>query len=203
MKSISARLGFELDPDQPIANLSIGQRQQLEIVRLLSMGVRTLILDEPTTGISAEQKIILFDALRELARNDGMSVLLVSHKLEDVIALCDSVVVLRGGRLVGTLQLPATMEQLVRLMFGQELAPPAHECLVNPKTAIALDNVTLRGKRVTVSNFSMKIRACEVIGLAGWKERAGTDPARLCRSGQTDPRTHCTGRNECDGQIVS
>ncbi len=180
LKSISARLGFELDPDQPIAALSIGQRQQLEIVRLLSMGVRTLILDEPTTGISAEQKTILFQALRELARNDGMSVLLVSHKLEDVIALCDSVVVLRGGRLVGTLQLPATMEQLVRLMFGQELAPPAHECLVNPKTAIALDNVTLRGKRVTVSSFSMKIRACEVIGLAGLEESGQELILRAC-----------------------
>ncbi|MBL8157405.1 MAG: ATP-binding cassette domain-containing protein, partial [Anaerolineae bacterium] len=56
LKEITARFGFELDPDTPIANLSIGQRQQMEIVRLLSLGVKTLILDEPTTGISAEQK---------------------------------------------------------------------------------------------------------------------------------------------------
>jgi len=180
LKSISARLGFELDSDQPIAHLSIGQRQQLEIVRLLSMGVRTLILDEPTTGISAEQKLVLFKALRELAMHDHMSILLVSHKLEDVIALCDSVVVLRGGRLVGKLQMPATTDELVRLMFGQELAPHAHECLINPKIAINLDNVTLKGKRVTVENFSMKIRSCEVIGLAGLEESGQDLILRAC-----------------------
>jgi ABC-type uncharacterized transport system ATPase subunit len=178
--AICGRLGFQLDADQPIAGLSIGQRQQLEIVRLLSMGVRTLILDEPTTGISAEQKTILFDALRALAQNDGMSILLVSHKLEDVIALCTSVVVLRGGRLVGTLDMPATTTQLVRLMFGQELAPPAHECLINPNTAVTLDNVTLKGKRVTVENFSLRIRSCEVIGLAGLEESGQDLILRAC-----------------------
>ena len=65
---LTARFGFELDPHQPIDNLLIAQRQQLEIIRLLALGVETLILDEPTTGISAEQKDILFDALRKLAR---------------------------------------------------------------------------------------------------------------------------------------
>src|SRR5262249_41889532 len=67
LTEITQRFGFELDPDMPIAQLSIAQRQQLEIVRLLALGVRALILDEPTTGISAEQKQLLFDTLHELA----------------------------------------------------------------------------------------------------------------------------------------
>ncbi len=167
LKTISSRFGFELDPDTPIANLSIGQRQQLEIVRLLSMGVRALILDEPTTGISAEQKTILFDALRELARDDGMSVLLVSHKLEDVIALCDEVVVLRAGKLVGTAQMPVTTKQIVSMMFGQELVPQRRERLASAETAVTLENATLRGKRVTVQDFTLDIKCGEVIGLAG------------------------------------
>ena len=167
LKTISSRFGFELDPDTPIANLSIGQRQQLEIVRLLSMGVRALILDEPTTGISAEQKTILFDALRELARDDGMSVLLVSHKLEDVIALCDEVVVLRAGKLVGTAQMPVTTKQIVSMMFGQELVPQRRERLASTETAVLLENATLRGKRVTVQDFTLNIKRGEVIGLAG------------------------------------
>src|SRR5688500_2443064 len=95
------RFGFQLDKDDLIDNLSIAQRQQLEIVRLLALGVKTLILDEPTTGIAPEQKNILFDALRKLAHDEGMIVLIVSHKLEDVIDLCDEVVVLRSGRHVG------------------------------------------------------------------------------------------------------
>jgi simple sugar transport system ATP-binding protein len=161
------RFGFDLNPDAMIGQLTIGERQQLEIIRLLALGVKTLILDEPTTGISAEQKEILFDALRKLAKNDGMSVLLVSHKLEDVIALCDEVMVLRAGRVVGSMQMPATTRQLVALMFGQELAPHARERVDLGDPVVVLEDVSLRGKRVTVEHFNFTARAGEVIGLAG------------------------------------
>jgi len=169
LKEITARFGFELDPDTPIANLSIGQRQQMEIVRLLSLGVKTLILDEPTTGISAEQKQILFDALRELTTRDGLTVLLVSHKLEDVIALCDEVAVLRAGRVVGTRAMPATTAELVTLMFGQELAPQTRQPLdpANPMVALKLENLQLRGGRVTINDLNLTVRMGEIIGLAG------------------------------------
>ncbi len=169
LAQISQRLGFQLDPDTPISQLSIGQRQQLEIVRLLALGIRALILDEPTTGISAEQKNILFNALRELATHDSLTVLLVSHKLEDVIALCDEVVVLRAGKLVGNLLMPATTTQLVQLMFGQELAPPQTSVPTSTRTrsALLLDNVTLPGKRVTIEHLTLRALSGEIIGLAG------------------------------------
>ncbi|MDL1883856.1 ATP-binding cassette domain-containing protein [Anaerolineae bacterium CFX8] len=169
LEQICSRFGFSLDAETPIAQLSIGQRQQLEIVRLLSQGVKTLILDEPTTGISAEQKTILFNALRDLAARDGMCILLVSHKLEDVIALCDEVAVLRGGRLVGTRDMPATTGELVAMMFGQELPPQTRQPLdlEGAETALALENLTLRGKRVTIENLSLQVRAGEIVGLAG------------------------------------
>ncbi|MBZ0276666.1 MAG: ATP-binding cassette domain-containing protein, partial [Anaerolineae bacterium] len=156
-------------PEMPIAQLSIGQRQQLEIVRLLALGVRTLILDEPTTGISAEQKDILFDALRTLATRDSTTVLLVSHKLEDVIALCHEVAVLRAGRVVGTREMPATTTQLVTMMFGQELKPPSRERadLSAAPVALELNRVSLHGKRVTMTDLSLKLHAGEVVGLAG------------------------------------
>lgn len=167
LEQLCRRFGFSLDPDAPISSLSIGQRQQLEIVRLLALGIKTLILDEPTTGISAEQKTLLFNALQEMARDDGMSILLVSHKLEDVIALCDEVVVLRGGRLVGEAQMPATKAELVRLMFGQELAPQARPGVPLGQASVSLEKLTLRDKRVSIENFTLNIRAGEVIGLAG------------------------------------
>jgi general nucleoside transport system ATP-binding protein len=169
LKEISNRFGFELDSDTPIAQLSIGQRQQLEIVRLLTLGVKTLILDEPTTGISAEQKQILFDALRELASRDGLTVLLVSHKLEDVIALCHEVAVLRAGRMVGEKEMPTTTQTLVKMMFGQVLAPQSRQLLDLKNFPIVLEIVDaqLRNKRVTVDSFSLQVKAGEVIGLAG------------------------------------
>ncbi|HVU13362.1 MAG TPA: ATP-binding cassette domain-containing protein [Phototrophicaceae bacterium] len=177
---LCGRFGFALDADAPIVSLSIGQRQQLEIVRLLALGIKTLILDEPTTGISAEQKDILFDALRKLSKNEGMSVLLVSHKLEDVIALCDEVVVLRAGKLVGDAQMPVTKAELVRLMFGQELAPQTRAQVPLGQTVVSFDKVTLRGKRVTVENFALDIRAGEVIGLAGLDGSGQELIARAC-----------------------
>ncbi len=163
-----SRFGFELDPDTPVAQLSISQRQQMEIIRLLALGVKTLILDEPTTGISAEQKTTLFDALRELAKRDGVTVLLVSHKLEDVIALCTEVAVLRAGQLVGTMPMPATTRQLIAMMFGQELAPQTRVSvdLSGCGDALSLEAVQLRGRRVTVS-VDLRVKAKEIIGLAG------------------------------------
>jgi general nucleoside transport system ATP-binding protein len=163
------RFGFTLDPEQPVSRLSIAQRQQLEIVRLLSLGIKVLILDEPTTGISAEQKAVLFETLRELARSEGMTVILVSHKLEDVIALCDEVVVLRNGRVVGDVQMPATKSQLVTLMFGQELAAQNPQRMVfdDAQPVLELANLHLRAGRLVMEHINLRVRPGEVIGLAG------------------------------------
>ncbi|MBZ0302466.1 MAG: ATP-binding cassette domain-containing protein [Anaerolineae bacterium] len=170
--------GFELDPTLWIEQLSIAQRQQLEIVRLFALGVKVLILDEPTTGISADQKAILFDALRRLAHDDKLIVLLVSHKLEDVIDLCDSVIVLRAGERVGDMMMPdsatitpeqisATKTHLVELMFGQEMALHERSLATLGETVMSLDDLHMRSKRLDISGVRLSIRAGEIIGLAG------------------------------------
>lgn len=166
LREICSRFGFDIEPETPASTLTIGQRQQLEIVRLIALGVRTLILDEPTTGISAEQKQLLFEALRTLAR-EGATILLVSHKLEDVIALCDEVVVLRAGRLVGAAAMPVSKDELVRLMFGQVLAPQMRQDVPIGDTIAALHNAALRDKRIAIQDFTLEVRSGEVIGLAG------------------------------------
>lgn len=179
LTDLTQRFGFELDPHQPIDNLLIAQRQQLEIIRLLALGVETLILDEPTTGISAEQKVILFDALRKLARNEGMIVLLVSHKLEDVIDLCDEVVVLRDGQLVGGMDMPETDDtltsdviantkrQLVTLMFGEELGAQTREQVEIGQPILVVDKLIVHDTRLEMQPISISVHAGEVIGLAG------------------------------------
>jgi simple sugar transport system ATP-binding protein len=201
LADLTRRFGFELDPDTPIAQISIGQRQQLEIVRLLALGVRTLILDEPTTGISAEQKIILFDALRTLVTRDSMTVLLVSHKLEDVIALCHEIAVLRAGQVVGTRAMPATTGQLVTMMFGQEIKPQTRQRddLSDAPVALELDRVTLRGKRVTVQDFSLRLRAGEVVGLAGL-DGSGQETVLRAAVGLEKP---LRGQVKVKGEVIS
>jgi len=165
----TARFGFDLDPLRSISSLSIAQRQQLEIVRLLALGVKTLILDEPTTGISGEQKAILFNTLKYLANEEGMIVLFVSHKLEDVVELCHRVAVLREGRVIGERAMPVTTHELVQMMFGDVLKPQtrAQLDLTKAPSVITMTDVTLTDKRLEMPNINLALRAGEVIGFAG------------------------------------
>ncbi len=168
LQAICQRFGFDLAPTTLIRNLSIAQRQQLEIVRLLAQRVETLILDEPTTGISAEQQALLFGTLRDLAR-DGMTILLVSHKLEDVIQLCDEVAVLRTGQVVGTRQMPATKAELVEMMFGESLdiQRRLQRDFSEAQSALTLRDVHVQQGRISVEGFHLAVREGEVIGFAG------------------------------------
>ena len=101
-----------------IGSLSLGSAQQLELVRLLAEGAQMLILDEPTTGISAEQKDQLFASMRRMAYEEKKILVLVSHKLDEVQDLCDHAFVLRKGKLVGESEVPCSNEKLVEMMFG-------------------------------------------------------------------------------------
>ncbi|MBK9125058.1 MAG: ATP-binding cassette domain-containing protein [Chloroflexi bacterium] len=165
---VCGQLGFSLPPDAEIASLSIAQRQQLEMARLLALGVRTLILDEPTTGISAEQKDALFAALRKLAKQ-GVTILLVSHKLEDVLQLCDRAVVLRRGQLTGDVMLPVPHSELVTLMFGQAQPPLERRTTrrTSDRPALTLHDLTIVDHRLHIERFSLTVAPGEVIGVAG------------------------------------
>ena len=114
--------GSRSTPTPVARTLSVGERQQLEIARLLWLGARLLILDEPTTGISASQRDKLFAILRRLAA-DGLIVIFVSHKLEEIEQLCDRVTVMRAGKVVGREDMPVPAERLVELMFGKRRRP--------------------------------------------------------------------------------
>jgi general nucleoside transport system ATP-binding protein len=166
LSALAGRFAFTLDPDSTCSSLTVGERQQLEIVRLLWLGARVLILDEPTSAISAPQRITLFAAIRTMAE-EGKVVFFVSHKLEEVQSLCDTVTVLRRGRVAGELSMPYATGRLVELMFGRDpqRAPRAR---VSPGApALELAGVTLSDARLTVADLSFQVRAGEVVGLAG------------------------------------
>ena len=165
--SLSERFGFPLDPDAYVHTLTVGERQQLEILRLLSLGVQVIILDEPTTGISAPQKVKLFDTLHRLAKEEGKSVIFVSHKLEEIEELCSRVTVLRRGQVAGEVTMPCSADHLVELMFGQCLTPSVKEPVELGQPVLVLDEVSMQSYRLNVSNISLRVEAGEVISLAG------------------------------------
>jgi simple sugar transport system ATP-binding protein len=170
----AAELDFPVESDARIASLTIGQRQQLEIIRLLAAGARLLILDEPTTGITATQKAALFAALRRLA-TEGKTVLFVSHKLDEVDELCDTASVLRGGQVMGEGQMtmPQKRDHLLGLMFGQHqhqptIAMPLQSFVPSlPHPVWRLQHVSLRSGNLSLHDISLDIRAGMVLGLAG------------------------------------
>ncbi len=167
LRELGTRFQFNLDPEAEVGTLTVGERQQLEILRLLALGARLIILDEPTTGISAPQKVQLFATLRRLTEEEGCSVVFVSHKLEEVEELCRRVTVLRQGRVSGEAEAPFSVEQLVEMMFGHGL-PMVKPVPVTPgPPVLEVENVTIPSYQLTVEKVRLQIRAGEVVGLAG------------------------------------
>jgi simple sugar transport system ATP-binding protein len=199
LEDLAARYGFHIDANATIDSLSMGERQQLELVRLLAGGAQALILDEPTTGISAEQKEILFESMRKMTREEGKTVILVSHKLEEVQELCLFAYVLRRGKLVGEQELPCMNEQLVEMMFGRvpERTPRPPFAVGSP--VLELQDATIETYQLTVPNINLSVRAGEIFGFAGL-EGSGQRLVMQACSGLLQP---ARGRLRLDGQDVT
>ena len=166
-KELAERLEFAIDPDSYVETLTVGERQQLEIMRLLWLGARVLILDEPTTGISASQKERLFLALMNKLVVQGVTILYVSHKLEDVEILSDSISVLRQGKLVGEAKKLFDTDQLVDMMFGKNISAGARQSMVQEQCVLNINKVSIEDARLNIKDVNLEVKAGEVIGLAG------------------------------------
>lgn len=178
-KRLAEQYGFSIDPDAYVDSLTVGERQQLEIMRLLWLGARVLILDEPTTGISASQKEKLFSTLRQLA-SEGRTIIFVSHKLEDVEVLCNRAAVLRQGRLVGEMAAPFSMKGLVEMMFGKEITLGARQdCGPGPQV-LCIEGVSIEDARLRIRDVSLEVHGGEVIGLAGMEGSGQGQFLRAC-----------------------
>lgn len=166
-RELSERLEFSIDPESYVDSLTVGERQQLEILRLLWLGARVLILDEPTTGISASQKEKLFLTLINKLAVQGVTILFVSHKLEDVEILSDSIAVLRQGELVGEVKQPFDTDRLVEMMFGKKISTGSRQDMAQESCVLDLNNVSIEDARLKIRDVNLEVRAGEVIGVAG------------------------------------
>src|SRR5689334_14219707 len=170
IREISARYGLGVEPDELVEDLGVGDRQRVEILKVLYRGARILILDEPTAVLVPQEVDELFNNLRELVR-EGLTVLFISHKLDEVRAVADDITVIRRGTTVAAVKPEAvTARQLATLMVGSELpSPEARESTVTEIPVLVVDGLTVRapGGRPLIEDISFTIHKGEVVGIAG------------------------------------
>jgi ABC-type uncharacterized transport system ATPase subunit len=170
-QEIISKFGFDLDPDTKVRDLPVGLQQQVEILKALFRNARILIMDEPTAVLTPQETRKLFTFLREYA-SAGNAVVFISHKLDEVMEICDRMSVMRDGRMVGTVSRAATdQRKLAAMMVGREVLLRVDKGAASPG-AVRLEarNVTLArvGQQANViDSVSVALRAGEIVGIAG------------------------------------
>ena len=189
------RLGVDFAPDTPVADLSLAQRQLLEIAKALSLNARLVIMDEPTSSLTLTETARLLAVLNDL-RADGVGIVFISHRLNEVTSCADRVVVLRDGRMVGALDRAAIRpEAMIRLMIGRDLK----SLYIPPKVAPGAPALEIENFRTTAfpdTAVSLTLRRGEILGLAGLVGAGRTELA--CAIFGIDPRL--AGTIRIDGQ---
>ena len=168
---MSKAYGLDVDPDILVEELGVGQRQRVEILKVLFRGARILIFDEPTAVLVPQEVDALFAALEGL-RAQGMAIIFISHKLDEVLRVADAVTVVRAGSTVAEVKSKdVTARQLAELMVGSELPQPnTYGDTRRPEVTLALKDIsipTATGSRDLISHISFNLHAGEVVGIAG------------------------------------
>ena len=175
---ITQAYGFALDPDELVETLGVGERQRVEILKVLYRGARIIILDEPTAVLVPQEVEALFVNLRELKREEH-TLIFISHKLDEVLEIADDITVLRRGTTVATVRpSDVTSSELAELMVGAELpSPSTEESTVTDRVVLQVRDLRLENAagRVLLSDISLEIRAGEVLGIAGVEGNGQTE----------------------------
>ncbi|MDF5721549.1 MAG: ABC transporter ATP-binding protein [Rhizonema sp. PD37] len=167
--TLSQNYGLEIDPTAKVGNLPVGVQQRVAILKLLYRKAKLLILDEPTAVLTPKEVELLISILRQLAAN-GHTIIFISHKLQEVVKLCDGVTVLRRGKVVAnTTTKKATPQQLAKLMVERDVALELHKSPASVgKVVLSVQRLQVAlEKSVAVRNVSFELRAGEILGIAG------------------------------------
>lgn len=169
LAELSERFGLVIKPDTLVANLSVGEKQRVEILKALYRGASVLILDEPTAVLTPQEAQQLFSILKHMV-GQGLSIIFISHKLHEILAISDRVIVLRGGKMVGeVLTKDASKASLAELMVGRKVTRPKALPLPAGKRVIALNNVSLSATAglAALTGINLDIHQHEIVGIAG------------------------------------
>ncbi len=167
---LGQRFGFEIDPDEKVGRLSVGWQQRVEILKALYREARILVLDEPTAVLTPQETKEIFAVLRRL-RDEGHSIIFISHKLYEVLEIADRITVIRRGRVVGQ-RLPSETNEddLAELMVGREVQLTVDRGQSHPGAAtLVVESLVVRNDRAreVVHDVSFEVRAGEIFGIAG------------------------------------
>ena len=170
IKEVSETYGLPLDPGRLVGDLSAGERQRVEIIRCLLQEPKLLIMDEPTSVLTPQEVEILFETLRKL-QAEGTSILYISHKLEEIRALCDGATILRLGKVVGSCDpREKSARELAEMMVGTELKTPAIRDHDLGDVVLEVDDLSMASGSAfgtALRDVSLKVRKGEVLGIGG------------------------------------
>ena len=195
VRHLSEQYGLAVDPVALVESLPVGSQQRVEIIKVLYRGAEILILDEPTAVLTPQEADELFEIMASL-KAQGKSIIFITHKLREALAICDRISVMRRGRMIGTVEpRDATMASLAEMMVGREVALVVERGPAKPSQAV-LDVAGLRVKDdrglMAINDASLQVRAGEILGVAG-----------VQGNGQTELVEAITGLRRVEGGTIS
>ena len=186
IRAVSEEYGLPLDPSRMVGDLSAGERQRVEIIRCLLQDPKLLIMDEPTSVLTPQVVEILFRTLRQLSA-EGTAILYISHKLEEIRALCDGATILRRGKVVGTcVPRETTAREMAELMVGATLTPPERRATAKGEIVLGVTDLSAASPipfGTSLKNIGFTVARGEVLGIAGVAGN-GQDELLLALSGE-------------------
>ena len=164
-KELLDRLGFDFDVDKPVGKLSTAEKQLVEIAKALSLNAKIIVMDEPTSSLTKNEVELFFPIIKRL-REDGITVIYISHKLEEVFQICDRVSVMRDGKIVGESDVcDITREQIIEMMVGRSLSMEYPPRTAEPGEVVMEVRNLSRGKKL--HDISFQLHRGEILGIAG------------------------------------
>jgi ABC-type uncharacterized transport system ATPase subunit len=204
IRTLSEEFRLSIDPNAPIESLSVGQQQRVELLKALYRQARLLILDEPTAVLTPQEVEEFFEILRRM-RRQGKTVIIITHKLDEVLAISDEVTVMRDGRVVGELKTSETSAaELARLMVGRDVLLRVKKTEAKPGAVVlSVRNLQLlaRDKTRRLDNISFDVRAGEIVGIAGVEGNGQTELIETL-AGLVDPAL-VGGEVEFEGRDIT
>ncbi len=196
VKKVLDRLGVNIDPGERMNRLSVGQQQMIEIAKALMVDAKVLIMDEPTAALTEKETTVLFEVVNSL-REKGVSIVYISHRMEEIFALCDRITVLRDGTYVDTKKIPETdMNDVVKMMIGREIGEryPARNAKIGD-VAFEVKNLTCPG---VFEKVNFQVHNGEVLGVSGLMGAGRTEIMRAIFGDMPN----VTGEIYMNGQLI-
>ncbi|MEK2689785.1 ABC transporter ATP-binding protein [Bdellovibrio sp. GT3] len=204
LNDVAARYGFDVDLNATVEELSVGAQQRVEILKILSQDSEILILDEPTAVLTPQEVQDFFKNLRQL-KAEGKTILIITHKLKEVMAITDEVTVFRAGKVIGSRKTAETsIADLAEMMVGRRLQNPVERgTSIDPKPVIEIKNLSAQLGNHKVENMNLTVHTREVVGIAGVEGNGQDIMIRALLDHHAFSKKHISGQVQVHGKVGS